>query len=191
MNKRTDPRDVTTGAHYAAIRIQSEGRDEIVHVRKPLPWMAIDLVAWVTEAESGASEDISAAAAAAAGKGDAAAIRVTGLVRQYQAALEGRLIGELWAHQHYDLESTSAPHATLEDKGIAVYAELYEAGWSPSEIQGLATACVQVCGNASKARANVGKVNAQVDFGEPVDTKTTPTSLRGSNISATQEESST
>ena len=96
------------------------------------------------------------------------------LANQYKEAIHGRVVGLLWAHEDYDLECITGEYTTPEDMGIAVFAELYEHGYSEEEIESLYSSCLELCVRQAQRRPG-GEVTRILNFGRPVpEEKTTP-----------------
>lgn len=178
MRKLPSPRDVESRAHYARVELSSRPAD-LLFFKKLLPWRSADLMAWVTQAEQDAAEELGALEA----KGARAQWEGFALQKQYTAAIEGRLIGLLWAHQEYDLESLDKQHATPADMGAAVWEELYEEGYTPAELSHLALAAAELCAVVAAGRVDLAEVNRLVDFGEARVSKITPTPQQVSSTS--------
>lgn len=179
MIERSTPRKLTSTHH---IEVQISTREQGIHLTLPLPWMASDLLIWLVEAERLGNEEITAAGAV---EDDAREWRMAGVSRRYEALIEGRLVGLLWAHRDWDLHQLEVAHESPEAMGLAVYQELYDGGWSREEITALAQGAIEVLVRATANRVPKAKVDRLVLFGGAEDSRITPGFRPDSNTSAT------
>ncbi len=161
MIKRTDPRDTTRG-HYAWCGLSSR-EDEPIAVLKLSPSRSAEIVRWMYATAKAADADVKALVDSES----ATEFEALVLANQYKEAIHGRVVGLLWAHEDYDLECIAAEFATPEDMGIAVFAELYEHGYSEEEIESLYGSCLELCLHQAQRRPG-GEVTRILNFGRPV-----------------------
>jgi len=186
MKTRQTPKNVDSKGHY--VRVELDTRDDVMVFALPLPGEASGHLRWQAHEQMGAQVDIEAAEAVGT---EEASWDAREVMNQYLSGIQGYFLGMLWAHPTLELEAPSQEHPTMLEMGRAVVAEMYHAGWSLDEIQGLYHAALQVCiQRAYTNRFNDAKVARLVDFGVPTkEPAIAPTSEPGSPTTEIPEDS--
>ena len=183
MRTRTEPLDHDVGPHYVAVKLDT--RDMPVHLRKPFPARGAGLIRWMHETQRLALEETRELAPAEDEEDPEADWTATTLMHEYLAAIQGRIVGMLWAHRDHELEATGKTYDSPSKMGQAVYEELFDAGWSDGEIFALYEGAIEVCYRAASSRFDQRRVGHLVNFGvAPPEKKITPGSRRGSSTTA-------
>jgi len=185
MKTRQNPLNTESAAHYA--RVELSTHDEVIVLARPLPCEASDLMEWQSMSFMGGKIDIEAAEKTAEEDDCGAADwRGRAVMQKYFSGIQGYFISQLWAHPTIELESAKGlDFPTRIERGRAVVAELYHAGWSLEEIQAIYQVCVNLCTVRSFAdRWDAEKIAKLVNFGEPAKAEQIePSSGQALNIS--------
>ena len=164
MKTRQTPINVDSETHYVRVELDTRP-DDSVHFSLPLPSYAAEHLKWLAEVQLLADGEVKAAEAP---EGEVAQWDAFSVMRQYYDAMQGYLIGLLWAHPTLELEAAHGTYPTEEERGKAVVAELYGYGYSLEEIAGLFQAAYQVClQRCLDSRWNNAKIARLVNFGKP------------------------
>lgn len=126
MIRRDTPRRLREASHLR-VELAEGDPDMIVHLRRPLPERATELLGWyhLTMADLRADYE----------EGSGLQAQVDS--QHTMSAIYGRLIAALWAHETLDLEAPGQAHPHPLALGTAVVEELTEALWAPAEIDAL------------------------------------------------------
>jgi hypothetical protein len=164
MITRQTPINVASESHYVRVELDSRPDDEI-YLSLPLPSQGAEHLKWLAQVQMAADLDIKDAAKE---DNEVAQWDSFSVMRQYYDAMQGYLIGLLWAHPTLELEAAQGTYPTEEERGKAVVAELYGYGYSLEEIAGLFQASYQVClQRCLDSRWNNAKIARLVNFGKP------------------------
>ena len=182
MIERPIPLVIEAGPFYASVQLSSRP-DESIFFERPLPSQACALVYWLFETEQLTEQDVEKITKPTE---EQTALARLEMRHRCQAAIMGRIIGNLWRHPLLQLQALSGTHDTPEAFGEAVYHELYAAQWTPDEIEALFDAALRICNEATNRQPNQHKIESTVTFGkaqrEPL---TAPSLPLGSNTTVT------
>lgn len=182
MILRTQPLSLSVGPGYCLAEI-GERR---IFLRKPMASEAAELLRWTFDTENVSQAEIKQRLEDCEDGDFPTQMAILRDSNQYIEAMRGRVIGKCWSDEKHELESVHQEYPTPEAFGLAVYAELFEDGWTGDEIDALHSACLELLMKLGQQRYNGVKVSHILNFGEaPAEKKPSCTSISESVTLAT------
>lgn len=182
MILRPQPLSLSVGPGYCLAEIG----ERQIFLRKPMASEAAELLRWTFDTENVSQAEIKQRLEDCEEGDFPTQMAILRDSNQYIEAMRGRLIGKCWSDVTHELESIHKDFPTPEAFGLAVYAELFEDGWTVDEIDALHSAVLELLMKLGQQRYNATKVTHILNFGEaPKVTKPLCTATSESDTSET------